>query len=81
LLQQRQILGMKLRQKSPRGLCRWQIMPKQQRQCLVLAKVVEVFRALATGRPQREQAFHHRHCWVWRRPMPNWSSICNAAGR
>jgi hypothetical protein len=60
LLQQRQIRDMKLREKIPRGLCRRQIMPKQQRQRLVLAKLVEVFRPLAADRPQRQQALRHR---------------------
>src|ERR1700745_4129061 len=48
---------MELREKIARGLCGRQVMPEQQRQRLVLAKLVEVFRPLATGRPQRQQAF------------------------
>ena len=29
----------------------------------------------SSGPPSR------RRCWVWPRPMPNWSSICNAGGQ
>jgi hypothetical protein len=50
---------MELREKIARGLCGRQVMPEQQRQRLVLAKLVEVFRPLATGRSQRQQAFRH----------------------
>src|SRR3984893_505660 len=50
---------MELREKIARGLCGRQVMPEQQRQRFVLAKLVEVFRLLATGRPQRQQAFRH----------------------
>jgi len=46
-LQQRQILGMELRQKIPRGLRRRQLVPQQQRQRLVLTELVEIFRPLA----------------------------------
>jgi hypothetical protein len=69
VLQQRQILGMELRKKIARGLrphgsSPWaegprQIMSEPQGQRLVLTKLVEVFRPLATSRPQRQQAFHH----------------------
>src|SRR5580700_2298843 len=50
---------MELHEKIARGLRRRQIMPEQQGQRLVLAKLVEVFRPLTTGRPQRQQAFRH----------------------
>src|ERR1700749_91515 len=49
---------MELREEIARGLCGREVMPGQQRQRLVLAKLVEVFPPLATGRPQRQQAFH-----------------------
>jgi hypothetical protein len=59
--QQRQILGRELRKKiarglRPRGSSPWaegprQIMSEQQSQRLVLTKLVEVFRPLATSRP------------------------------
>src|SRR5215831_6601569 len=50
---------MKLYQKIARGLRRRQVMPEQQCQRPVLAKLLKVFRPLATGRPQRQQAFRH----------------------
>ena len=50
-LQQRQILGMELRQKIPRGLRRRQLVPQQQRQRLVLTELVETFRPLAPPPP------------------------------
>ena len=50
---------MELHEKIARGLRRRQIMPELHSQRLVLAKLVEVFCPLTTGRPQRQQAFRH----------------------
>ena len=59
VMQQRQVLIMELQQKIARGLRRGQIVSEQQRQGLVLAKLIEVFGALAAGRPHRQQTLHH----------------------
>ncbi len=48
VLQQRQILGVELRQKIPRGLRRRQFVPQKQRQRLVLPKLIEILGPLAT---------------------------------
>jgi hypothetical protein len=62
LLQQRQILGMELRQKIAPGLRCRQLMPQQQRQRLVLAKLSESLGPLAAGRSDRQPALHHLRC-------------------
>jgi hypothetical protein len=62
LLQQRQILAMELRQKIARGLRCRQVVPKQHRQRLVLAELIEIRGPLTTRRPHRQQAFRHLRC-------------------
>ena len=50
---------MKLRQEVARRLRRWQIVTQQQRQRLVLAKLIEILGSFTACRPHRQQAFHH----------------------
>jgi hypothetical protein len=57
LLQQRQVLGMELRQKVARRLRRRQVVAEQQRQRLVLAKLIEILGAFT--RLHGRQAFDH----------------------
>jgi hypothetical protein len=59
VLQQRQVLGMKLREEVTRRLRRRKIVAQKQRQRLVLAELVEILCPLAARRPQRQQALHH----------------------
>jgi hypothetical protein len=59
LLQQRQVLGMELRQKAARRLRRRQVVAQQQRQCLVLAKLIEILGAFTARRSHGQQAFDH----------------------
>jgi hypothetical protein len=58
LLQQRQVLGMELRQKVARRLRRRQVVAEQQRQRLVLAKLIEIL-GVFIRRLHGRQAFDH----------------------
>jgi hypothetical protein len=54
LLQQRQVFGVELRQKIPRGLRCRQLVAQQQRQRLVLPELIKILGPLAPRRPHRQ---------------------------